>query len=76
VEERELFHGDTLALYTDAVTESFNAAGEEFGEDCLIDALRRRRDLSSKALLASLDELRQFSPHEQHDDIHPGSCPV
>jgi serine phosphatase RsbU (regulator of sigma subunit) len=70
VEERELFHGDTLALYTDGVTESFNAAGEEFGEDRLIDALRRPRDLSSKALLASLvDELRQFSPHEQHDDI-------
>jgi serine phosphatase RsbU (regulator of sigma subunit) len=70
VEERELFEGDTLALYTDGVTECFNAQGEEFGEDRLIDALRRRRELPSAALLASvLDDLRQFSPHEQYDDI-------
>jgi serine phosphatase RsbU (regulator of sigma subunit)/predicted enzyme related to lactoylglutathione lyase len=70
VEERELFEGDTLALYTDGVTESFNAKGEEFGEDRLIDALRRRRELPSAALLASvLDDLRQFSPLEQYDDI-------
>jgi len=70
VEELELFPGDTLALYTDGVTESFNARGEEFGEDRLIEALRRRRELSLKALLASLaDDVRQFSPHEQHDDI-------
>jgi serine phosphatase RsbU (regulator of sigma subunit) len=70
VEERELFEGDTLALYTDGVTESFNAEGEEFGEDRLIDALRRRRELPSAALLASvLNDLRQFSPLEQYDDI-------
>lgn len=70
VGERELFPGDTLALYTDGVTESFNAEGEEFGEDRLIEALRRRRELPSKALLASLvDDVRRFSPQEQHDDI-------
>ncbi len=70
VEERELFPGDTLALYTDGVTESFNAEGEEFGEERLIDALRRRRELPARALLTSVvEDLRQFSPHEQHDDI-------
>ena len=70
VGERELFPGDALVLYTDGLTESFNAEGEEFGENRLIEALRRRRELSSKALLASLvDDIRQFSPHEQHDDI-------
>jgi serine phosphatase RsbU (regulator of sigma subunit) len=68
--ECELFHGDTLAFYTDGVTESCNAEGEEFGEERLIEALRRRRDLPSKDLLESvIDEVRQFSPHEQHDDI-------
>jgi serine phosphatase RsbU (regulator of sigma subunit) len=70
VEERELFPGDTLALYTDGLTEAFNGEGEEFGEERLIEALRRRRELPSQALLASLvDDVRRFSPHEQHDDI-------
>ncbi|MFL6351635.1 MAG: PP2C family protein-serine/threonine phosphatase [Bryobacteraceae bacterium] len=70
VAERELFPGDTLALYTDGLTEAFNAEGEEFGEERVVEALQRRRDLSSKALLASLvDDVRQFSPHEQQDDI-------
>ena len=70
IEGRELFSGDTLALYTDGITESCNAAGEEFGEQRLIEALRQHRDLSSQALLASIvDEVRRFSPREQHDDI-------
>jgi phosphoserine phosphatase RsbU/P len=70
LEERELFPGDTLVLYTDGMTESFNDAGEEFGEQRLIKALRRHRGLSSQALIASLvDEVRQFNPHEQQDDI-------
>jgi len=70
IEERRLFSGDTLAFYTDGITESFNDAGEEFGERRLIEVLRRHRELSSQALLASIvDEVRQFSPHEQQDDI-------
>jgi serine phosphatase RsbU (regulator of sigma subunit)/predicted enzyme related to lactoylglutathione lyase len=68
--EKQLFPGDTLALYTDGITDSFNGAGEEFGEQHLIEALRRHRDLSPRLLLAAIvDEVRQFSPHEQHDDI-------
>ena len=70
VSECELFAGDTLVLYTDGVTESFNQEGEEFGEERLIEALRPRRQLSPQALLgAVLEELRNFSPHEQHDDV-------
>jgi serine phosphatase RsbU (regulator of sigma subunit)/predicted enzyme related to lactoylglutathione lyase len=68
--ESQLFAGDTLALYTDGVTESFNDSGEEFGEEGLVAALRRYRDSSSRDLLAAtIDEVRRFSPHEQHDDI-------
>jgi serine phosphatase RsbU (regulator of sigma subunit) len=68
--ESRLFSGDTLALYTDGVTESFNDAGEEFGEERLVEALRRRRGLSSQALIAAIvAELRRFSPYEQSDDI-------
>ena len=68
--ETKLFSGDILALYTDGITESFNEAGEEFGEQRLIEVLRRQRELSSEALLASIvDDVQHFSPHEQHDDI-------
>ena len=70
VEERGLRPGDTLALYTDGVTEAFNDAGEEFGEQRLIEALRRHCALPSHALLSRLAEhVRCFSPREQHDDI-------
>jgi serine phosphatase RsbU (regulator of sigma subunit) len=68
--ECQLHPGDTLALYTDGVTESCNVAGEEFGEQRLVEALHRRRELSADRLLGSLvEEIQTFSPHEQHDDI-------
>jgi phosphoserine phosphatase RsbU/P len=68
--ESQLFPGDTLALYTDGITESFDDAKEQFGEERLIEALRRHRSLSSPDLLtAVVNEVRRFSPHDQHDDI-------
>ncbi|MGH9505195.1 MAG: PP2C family protein-serine/threonine phosphatase [Terriglobales bacterium] len=68
--ECQLCCGDSVALYTDGVTESFNPAGEEFGEQRLTEALRRHRELSAPDLLAAVvDEVRQFSPGEQYDDI-------
>ena len=70
VEERQLCTGDLLALYTDGVTEAFNDAGDEFGEDRLIDALRHNRERCSEAIIAAIvEEVRRFSPREQHDDI-------
>ncbi len=70
VEERRLEPGDTLALYTDGITEGFNEAGEEFGERRLIEALRRHRRLAPAALLAAVvDEVREYTGNEQHDDI-------
>ena len=68
--ERRLYPGDTLVLYTDGVTESFNDGGEEFGEDRLIEAVERGKNLSSQELAASLvEEVKQHSPNGQHDDI-------
>lgn len=70
VAEERLFAGDTLALYTDGVTESFNDAGEEFGEQRLVEALRRHRKLPPGDLLKSIvGDIQRFSPNEQHDDI-------
>ena len=69
-EERQMFPGDTLALYTDGVTESRNTAGEEFGEGRLAETLHRRRDLPPGNLLAAvLDDVAGFSRSDQHDDI-------
>jgi serine phosphatase RsbU (regulator of sigma subunit)/predicted enzyme related to lactoylglutathione lyase len=70
IEERRLFPGDILALYTDGITDSFNEAEEEFGEHQLIEALRRHRELSPQLMIGAIvNEVRQFSPQEQHDDI-------
>jgi len=69
-DERQLDRGDTLVLYTDGVTESIDAAGQEFGEDRLLDSLCRNLSLPTCKLLASVvDELRAFSQPEQYDDI-------
>jgi serine phosphatase RsbU (regulator of sigma subunit)/predicted enzyme related to lactoylglutathione lyase len=66
----QLFPGDTLALYTDGITESFNEAEEEFGEFRLIEGLRRHRAKDSPGLLSAvLEEVQRFSGDEQHDDI-------
>jgi len=70
IAESQISPGDILVLYTDGITESFNAAGEEFGEERLVEALRCGGELSSTALLAAIvAEVKQFSALEQHDDI-------
>ncbi len=70
VGECQLGEGDTLTLYTDGITESFNDAGEDFGERRLMEALRQSRELDPQAMLASVvDQVRRFSVGEQHDDI-------
>jgi len=68
--EHELFPGDVLALYTDGITEACNGLGEEFGERCVVEALRQHQKLSCQDFLAAIvDEVRRFSSEEQHDDI-------
>ena len=70
IEERSLSPGDILAVYTDGVTEAFNSADEEFGEERLVDALRRRRHLSPQGIISAVvEEVQSFSTQEQHDDI-------
>ncbi len=70
VGESSLRRGDLLALYTDGVTESMDHSDEEFGENRLVEALRRHRHQAPQALLDSVvREVRSFAPHEQHDDI-------
>jgi serine phosphatase RsbU (regulator of sigma subunit)/predicted enzyme related to lactoylglutathione lyase len=68
--ECQLTPGDTLALYTDGVTESFSDVGEEFGEQRLIEALTRHREQTAESIVVSvIRDVQRFSPQEQHDDI-------
>ena len=68
--ECQLAPGDTLALYTDGVTEAYDDAGEEFGENSLIDRLRTNIGAPCQDSLAAItQEVRDLNPHEQHDDI-------
>lgn len=62
--------GDTLALYTDGVTESLNEGEQEFGEERLVDVLRQKRALPAQELaLSVVEEVQNFSARKQHDDI-------
>ena len=68
--EEVLAPGDTLAIYSDGVTEAFDPEGREFGEERLIEALRRQKDRSAEeAVAAIVDEVRRFGAQEQRDDI-------
>ena len=70
ISERVLLSGDTLVLYTDGITESFNRAGEEFGERRLIETMRKHQELPPAALIqAVVNEVQEFSFKQQHDDI-------
>ena len=70
VAETFLGAGDILAICTDGVLEAANPAGQEFGEEGLVDALRAGRNQRAEALLASvIDALKDFAPGEQADDL-------
>ena len=68
--ECRLAPGDTLALYTDGVTEACNTEGKELGQSGLVRALKRRKKLGAKAAVDGvLEELHKYSPGEQGDDV-------
>lgn len=70
LEESRLGPGDTFVLYTDGLTESPNAEGEEFGEERLLDALRRHNGMGACAMTQEVvREVKAFSTGEQFDDI-------
>jgi sigma-B regulation protein RsbU (phosphoserine phosphatase) len=68
--EVQLAPGDTLVMYTDGVTEAASEAGEEFGEDRLIEILRCQRHLPVPKLLETIvAKVQEFSDRKQADDI-------
>jgi phosphoserine phosphatase RsbU/P len=47
--------GDVLVLYTDGVTEASNPAGEEFGHQRLLEAVKAAYDLPAREMIASIE---------------------
>ena len=70
IAECDLAAGDLLALYTDGITEAQDDSGEEFGEDNLIERLRRHRNEPCQAALEAITgEVRRLDGDHQRDDI-------
>ncbi len=70
IQESCLCPGDTLALYSDGVTESPNCTGEEFGDERLLHSLRRHNGMDACAMTkAVVQEVGLFSAGDQFDDI-------
>ena len=68
--ELSLANGDLLALFSDGITEAFSDAGEEFGEERLIELLRANRGLEAAALVDAVSRrVTEFSGRHQEDDM-------
>jgi PAS domain S-box-containing protein len=62
--------GETLIAITDGVTDALDDAGARFGDDRLIDVLRRvGRDSAEAICRTVIDALADFEAVEQADDI-------
>jgi sigma-B regulation protein RsbU (phosphoserine phosphatase) len=69
--ELALLPGDKLLLYTDGLTEMFNAAGDEFGVARVHSLAKKHAATEPQAILkACLEEIRNFSATtKQRDDL-------
>ena len=63
--------GDLLLLISDGIPEARNHAGEEFGEERMLDIVRRERSRSSAEIIKILmEEAHRFSkPDPLQDDM-------
>ena len=63
--------GDVLIAFTDGISEAMNLQDEEWGEERLLDTIRKRRSASAQELLDDLfDAATRFAgAAPQHDDM-------
>lgn len=66
----QLESGDRLALYTDGLTEAMNSDEQEFGEERLVELVRRNIPLSASELLTAIKkEVVSFCNRGFQDDF-------
>ena len=67
----QLTEGDIILIYTDGVTEAINPRGEMFGDERLLEVVRKYGHLRAQAFADKLkEELLSFTEgHPQSDDI-------
>ena len=67
----DLAPGESLVLYTDGVTEAFDAAGDQFGEARMVERLAPLGGAGPEAVAAAmLETVKAFEQGvEQSDDI-------
>jgi serine phosphatase RsbU (regulator of sigma subunit) len=69
-QQLSLNSGDRILLYTDGVTEASNTMREEFGEDRLVETVRRYDSSDAAALTETVIEtVRRFSNGNFEDDL-------
>jgi phosphoserine phosphatase RsbU/P len=63
--------GQALVLYTDGVTEAMNLAGEEYGRDRLIEAVRQSRTMTARDMIDYIqkDLISWTEGQGAHDDV-------
>ena len=67
--EFEFNAGDIILMYTDGITEAMNEQEEEFGEERLIEVLKKNRHLSVYELRQKIiQEVQQFSNKKEYED--------
>ena len=71
VDSLQLKPGDTMVFYSDGVTEAHNVAGEEFGEERLVEVMKRTwqgsGDVVLQEIIAAVQEFARGA--EQYDDV-------
>jgi len=70
-QEIKLQKGDLLIFHTDGFTEAMNENHDEYGEERLLNVIRKNKDKSSTALIDAVSrEVHKFTQaHPQHDDM-------
>ena len=63
--------GDVLSIFTDGITETTGASGEEFGEERLLRALKNSRHLEASVILSHVEQAVEEFRSSEHlqDDV-------
>jgi phosphoserine phosphatase RsbU/P len=68
--QEELFDGDRVVLFTDGVSESRDADGNDYGEDRLERVIAANRQAPARELIATIvDSVSSFSRGRADDDL-------